>query len=261
MSTTIYKQKTDELKQKLINHSVFMNISDLRSLRIFMEVHVFAVWDFMSLAKRLQNELSCTSIPWLPPQNTNACRLINEIILGEECDLNLTGGSISHYELYVNAMKEMGANINPITHLIQSQQNGDTIEIALNSTRVPTFVKKFVADTIQVVQHGSLVEVLGYFFYGREDIIPNMFSRLLSDWGIGQDEAPLMTYYLKRHIELDSDEHGPAVQKIIDNILSDDPTKEVKLFSAAIESIKNRIDLWDGLNEIILTTENILEIS
>ena len=83
-----------EKKTELANHPIFAEINSLPVLRRFMETHVYAVWDFMSLTKRLQRELTCIQLPWLPPPDPQAARLINEIVLGEESDDRLDHG---HY--------------------------------------------------------------------------------------------------------------------------------------------------------------------
>jgi hypothetical protein len=75
-----------------------------------MQIHVFAVWDFMSLVKRLQSELTCNSLPWMPPVRSRIARFANEVVLGEESDLGPDGKPVSHFELYLRAMDEVGAD-------------------------------------------------------------------------------------------------------------------------------------------------------
>jgi Protein of unknown function (DUF3050) len=55
------------LRHALLNHPIYGEVDSLNRLREFMQMHVFAVWDSMSLVKRLQNELTSNSLPWIPP--------------------------------------------------------------------------------------------------------------------------------------------------------------------------------------------------
>src|SRR5580704_18311388 len=75
----------------------------------FMEHHVFAVWDFMSLLKSLQRNLTCVELPWVPTGPTGSRRLINDIVLVEESD-ERGDGFISHFELYLEGMAQAGAD-------------------------------------------------------------------------------------------------------------------------------------------------------
>ena len=52
------------LQQQLIAHPLYSEIKHPKHLRTFMEHHVYAVWDFMSLLKALQQGLTCTTLPW-----------------------------------------------------------------------------------------------------------------------------------------------------------------------------------------------------
>jgi len=74
-----------------------------------------------------------------------------------------------------------------------------------------------------------------------------MFSNLLEKWHISADQAPMFVYYLKRHIEVDSDEHGPAAKAILAAATANDPGRVLEVLDAARQSIDARIRLWDGL--------------
>ena len=91
---------------ELVNHNIYNNIKTIDDLKLFMENHIFAVWDFMSLLKGLQVNLTCTTNPWTPVENTEAARFINEIVLEEETDEIKEHHITSHFELYLESMKK-----------------------------------------------------------------------------------------------------------------------------------------------------------
>lgn len=248
--TLVIKEKDLELKSlklELANHKVFKNLKSIEDLRYFMQIHVFAVWDFMSLLKRLQKDICSVSVPWMPVKLGNASRLINEIVCGEESDkLPNKEGYASHFELYLRAMEEVKASTTGINAFINDLNNGLDIYSAIE--RIPEDARAFVKYTMDVALNKSTAEVAGSFFNGREDVIPDMFSRLLEDWEINKGDAPYFHYYLVRHIELDGDEHGPAGAKLINEITGDDVISIEKMLDCSIESVKQRIQLWDRVH-------------
>ncbi len=237
----------EQKKSELGAHPIFAEINSLPVLQRFMETHVFAVWDFMSLTKRLQRELTCVSLPWLPPTDAKAARLINEIVLGEESDEHLHQGHYSHFELYLDAMREIGADTGPIEHFVALQAEGVNYRTALHSVNAAPAAIHFVCDTLETALHAPAHAVAAAFLHGRESVIPHMFQRLLDDWGITERQAPTLCYYLQRHIEVDADDHGPAAQALLDRLVGDDPQRQQDVLAAAVAAIDSRMALWDRL--------------
>jgi hypothetical protein len=250
MSVEIISARADHIdptRQRMVEHPVFAAIRDIQDLRVFMEAHVFAVWDFMSLVKRLQRDLTCIEVPWLPPRDRHAAQLINQIVLGEETDIDPSGEPVSHLELYLGAMREVGADTARFELFQTALANGATLAEAFDAAAVAPFIREFTAQTLETASTAPLLAVMASFFYGREDVIPRMFSSLLEKWRIGAEQAPLFVYYLKRHIEVDSDEHGPAAKAILATATAGNPQRELQVLDAARLSIEARIGLWDGL--------------
>ena len=238
--------------QVMTQHPVFAQVRDFDDLRLFMRWHVFAVWDFMSLVKRLQSAYTCTTLPWTPPGNVRAARLITEIVLGEECDLAPGGGHASHYDLYLMAMREMGADDSQVLRFVDLVRAGESVSQALVKVGVPAAVSRFVSSTIDTAIRGSTLQVLGSFLYGREDVIPRMFRKLLADWAIRPEDTPIFVYYLERHIELDSESHGPAAASLIEDAIDGDAQRREEILRAALKAVEHRIELWDGLEAAIV---------
>ena len=113
-----------DLRDRLVAHPIYGLIDGPERVRRFMETHVFAVWDFMSLLKALQQRLTCTSVPWFPTADAEARRLVNEVVLDEESDTLPEGGYASHFELYLGCMRQAGADTGPIERLLESLAAG-----------------------------------------------------------------------------------------------------------------------------------------
>lgn len=243
----MYQSLLEQKKLHLCNHPLFIEITSHRKLQHFMENHVFAVWDFMTLAKRLQRDLTCVRLPWLPPSDPQSARLINEIVLAEESDTHPTGGYCSHFELYLEAMAEVGADTSSIHRFLALQRQGVDARAALPMIDVLPELARFVDSTLHLALNAPTHCVAAVFLHGRECVIPGMFERLLQQDVLMPGQAPALRNYLERHIELDAQEHGPAAEQLLERLVTADPNHRREADERALAAVESRITLWDAL--------------
>lgn len=239
-------QETADLRARLLHHEMYQRISDVDSLRVFMQDHVFAVLDFMWLLKRLQASLCCQSVPWLPPSDPSLARFVNEIVLGEETDSDGGTGYCSHFELYLSAMKEVGASTQRVDALMAALRNGQTVDDALAASGAPSHVVRFVQFTSEIASTSPACDVASVFCFGREDVIPEMFQKLLDAFEDSGMQIPRLSYYIRRHIELDGDQHGPLTRQMVRTVCQSEQEVESAI-RAAKRALEMRIQLWDGV--------------
>jgi len=238
---------SSSLRASLLAHPLPSVLRTPDAVRVFMASHVFAVWDFMSLLKRLQRDLTCVRHPWMPPPSAAHARLINEIVLAEESDEDGRGGHVSHFVLYLAAMEQAGASTTGIRALLAALREGRSPVHALALAGAPPHVADFVSTTLTLAAEGTTEEVAAAFFYGREDIIPDMFRALLEALDAGAHPSDRLRYYLERHIHIDGDAHGPAARALVESLCAGDDARAARAGAAADASIRARIRLWDGV--------------
>jgi hypothetical protein len=242
------QNQINSLKNELINHPLYSKIKTLSDFNVFTEQHVFAVWDFMSLLKTLQRNLTCISVPWRPVGSPEVRRFINEIVLGEESDIDQHGQVVSHFELYCQAMNQLGADLSQMELFTNYLSSGDSLEVALERINIYPETKDFVKFTFQTIESNEIHKIASVFTFGREDLIPDMFISILremNDSGINQ--VSKLLYYLERHIEVDGDDHGPISLKMIQEICGDDDQKWNEASEVAMKALEMRIHLWNGI--------------
>tara|TARA_A200000113_G_scaffold219951_1_gene229351 strand:+ start:612 stop:1364 length:753 start_codon:yes stop_codon:yes gene_type:complete len=242
----------NEYRSVLVNHPLYNKIDSIDAIQRFMETHVFAVWDFMSLLKRLQLELTCATIPWVPVGNPITRRLINEIVFGEESDVDQNGQAVSHFELYLRAMEDIGADTRAITSFIKQLKQGESWKNAIVNSGASQAAVQFVRNTMDCVENAPIHVVAGVFTYGREDLIPDMFISIVRELSEkGHSGAQTLVYYLERHIEIDGDEHGPMALQMIYELCEGDSTKKQESIHAAKQALESRIELWDAITDTL----------
>ena len=250
------QERLRPLKAALLNHPIYQEIDRLDSLRLFMEHHVFAVWDFMSLLKALQRRLCCVEVPWLPAVDPLGSRLINQIVLAEESDDDQRGGFASHFELYHRAMTCCGANTAPIDGFLSELRLGKPVAAALHSSGVPVCARQFVRRTFDIIEGGDLCSIASAFTFGREDLLPAVFQRIVDELNVkagGGLEG--FKYYLNRHIGLDGDEHGPMANRLLLSLCGPEESRWQAAEQAAVGGLEARLGLWDAIQELIRQTK------
>ena len=251
------KESLMPLKNQLINHSLYNNLESIDDLKSFMEAHIYAVWDFMSLVKRLQIELTTTTLPWYPTQNNAAARLINEIVWGEETDVNKDGVPMSHFEMYLEAMEQINADTSGIKMIVNDIKSGSTVFDAIEKANLPFYISDFLNFTFKIIEEGKTHKIASVFTFGREDLIPDMFISMIKKMNRkNDDEIDQIIYYFERHIEVDGDTHSPLAIGMIKNLCATDQNKWDEATEASQLALQKRIALWDGINKLLLQKEN-----
>ncbi|MFM7317896.1 MAG: DUF3050 domain-containing protein [bacterium] len=262
MNLNLLNQACQPLRQKLLDHSIYGVLGDLPAMQLFMEMHVYAVWDFMSLLKALQFNLACVSCPWLPAPDPIAARMINQIVLGEESDIDTQGNPASHFELYLQAMQQIGADTNTINQFIDHLKSGQPWPAAASLAGVPQPAQAFMRQTFDIIETGHLVAIASAFTLGRENLVPGLFRGIVEGLeNKGFAHADRFLYYLDRHISLDEDEHGPIAFEMLARLCGNQPENWQIAENAAMESLATRLHFWNEIQKHINTKCNSTKLS
>ncbi|HEU5332523.1 MAG TPA: DUF3050 domain-containing protein [Actinocrinis sp.] len=239
------QRAVEPVRRRVVTHGVYRELDSLERVRAFQESHIFAVWDFMSLLKRLQLRLTCAAVPWVPSGPTASRRLINEIVLVEESD-ELGEGYISHFELYLDGMDRCGADTSRILAFLDHLRAGAQVPHALKLAEVPDAAAAFVGTTWRIVETEPVHCQAAAFAFGREDLIPEMFQQVV---GIDDPGGTLEVFkdYLARHIEVDGEQHTPMAMQMLIDLCGDDDAMWDACAATVNQALEAREALWTAI--------------
>ncbi len=247
------KAEIEPLRNRLIDHPVYSKIKSITHLNIFMEHHVFAVWDFMSLLKSLQKNLTCVDLPWVPIGNPQTRYLINEIVLGEESDVDEQGIRTSHFELYLNAMRQTGCDKSVINTFIKNLHKHIPLKESMQLANIPTASANFITNTFTVVNSDKLHVQAAVFTFGREDLIPGMFLHFVKELNNqSPNSVSILKYYLERHIEVDGGHHSHLAYQMTEELCGNDIGKWQEATEEVKKALSARVKLWDAITDQLI---------
>lgn len=219
-----------------------------------MEHHVFAVWDFMSLIKALQLHLAPINIPWIPIKYPHHAYFINQLVLEEESDQALTAAAdfthTSHFEGYLKAMREIGANTSPITQFIDAIKTND-FKTALLTQDIPLPANQFMKFTFDIIERNQAHLLAAVIAYGRETLVPELFQSIQNGLKISGEDAPNLHAYITRHVQLDKHEHGPLAIRMADELCENSIAKQTDAIVISEQALICRLEFWNGIHAAI----------
>ncbi|WP_413760900.1 DUF3050 domain-containing protein [Streptomyces sp. MMBL 11-3] len=242
---TALREAIEPVRRQVVGHEIYRELNSLERVRTFQERHVFAVWDFMSLLKCLQRQLTCVDLPWVPSGPTASRRLINEIVLVEESD-ELGEGYISHFELYLDGMARAGADTGPVDRFLRLLGTGTGVAEAAKAAHIPSAAAEFMAVSWHIIEDAPVHCQAAAFAFGREDLIPEMFEQVIRI----EDAANRLTVfkdYLARHIEVDGEQHTPMAMQMLIDLCGDDQERWTQCADTVRRALSARVALWDGI--------------
>jgi Protein of unknown function (DUF3050) len=239
------QQAIEPVRQQVVTHAIYGELNSMERVRTFLDSHVFAVWDFMSLLKSLQIQLTCASVPWIPRTLNESTRLINEIVLVEESD-EYGEGYISHFELYRKGMAQAGADGAPVAAFLELLGAGSSVPQAAAEARIPPAAAAFIGATWDIIENAPVHCQAAAFAFGREDLIPEMFKQVIQ---INDTDGRLETFkdYLARHIEVDGEQHTPMAMQMLIDLCGDKQDMWDECVATVRKALQARVDLWTAI--------------
>ena len=157
--------------------------------------------------------------------------------------------------MYIESMEALNADTSGINNFLIEVGSLQNIFVAIKKSNLHPNIKAFLDFTFRVIDEGKSHEIAAAFTFGREDLIPSMFTEILKNFQANFPETDLskLIYYFERHIELDADEHGPMAMKMITELCGTDAQKWSDVEEVSKLALKKRIGLWDAIEEQLVS--------
>lgn len=240
-------------------HPVFEELESLHDIRRFLELHVYAVWDFMTLLEAFQNPEGRTQ-PWMPPVGYEfADDFVHRVGYREMA----CGRPETHFDEYYGAMRLLNAEMQDIGILLDAIEEGHSAEKALDMADAPAGARQHVQTTLDIAKTGDPNRIAGAIL-ARRDIIPDEFSadlhRVLKDRILNQSgrgtEMPDCFAAFDQPMEFDWEQHANRVLHDV-RIDSTDAGRQA-LIDSAKEMTDARLTLLDGVENTIQNSSNVV---
>ena len=160
---------------------------------------------------------------------------------------------MSHFELYLSSMKNINAKTDHIESIVDDVSKNKPKSFDKYNLEPECY--SFLEGNNRLLNTNQLHIISALFTYGRETTLPGMFEKLLLRIG-ESSKYDQLKLYLKRHIDVDSNRHGPLSLILFNKSCESDDSKYNQAVDAAIKSIEIRYNLWTGIHKKIDSINN-----
>ena len=150
-------------------------------------------------------------------------------------------------------MTQAGADRGAIDAFIAFIRQGVPVLTALKDARAPEPAAEFSTMTWGFVETAPLHCQAAAFAFGREDLIPDMFNKVVAVNRALGNKLSTFVDYLERHIQVDSEEHTPMAMQMLADLCGDDDEKWHQCEETINTALAARVRLWDGILAAIET--------
>lgn len=236
------------LTHALNNHQVYDLMNTLNDVREFMEQEALIAWGYMSLLKALQLQLTGTAVPWMPSANATVCRFINETVLNEESDFNLEHRPQSSFEMFLESMLELEADVFAITGFMHEAHNLESLFLTLKHEKLSQPVRDFLEHTFNLIEENKPHAIASALAYGRAGFAPDRLKAVVEQADEqSRKNFPRLLHFLQRRLEKDTAMHQHQAREMVDTLCGGNELKWQEAERAAVQSLERRKTQLDGL--------------
>jgi hypothetical protein len=251
-------QKVLPAQDKILNHQVYKEIENLDDLNLFLEYHVFFVWDQMSSLKAMQKDLTCMNVPWVPKRSPQTRKYINELVLNAEGNDLISETVLSEYESYLELMRESDADSSSIERLEKSINRGENFKDLLDHLDMPKVVKSYLDFTYKTIESKDAHKIAANFVFGKQSLIPHRLVKLLNELNKKFPvDLSLQIKYFESKVMKETGKIEDVAKKIFEELCGHDEEKWDDVAEVAERTLERRLQLWDDIKNAILNQRNM----